>query len=403
MAEKEKGRLISRTYEPWEPEWTEFGDRPDPRYLLGKAIGEGGFSRVYPAFDQRTKKNVILKIIKSEVEGASSIASSIVHEINIMQEISHEYIVPLEDVFFVGNDIAIILPRFLGDLWQIVSRESGILLTDAHIRAYSRMIISSVAYLHRHRILHRDIKSSNFLVAADGSLRLTDFGTAIPLRPSQRNLGQVGTKTYMAPEVLFGARDYGFPADAWSVGVLIAEMFLRRNLFGADPTSDDLAAVVGQPSDTAWKKMSTLRLATPISRTNPSCLLDADLSAQKIGPDAHNLLAALLRWDPLERATMDTALSMPFLDGPTPLSLPLPPGVDLELLGIKAKPLDDKEESMLARKHALFGVGSKLSARPPPGMPADAIGDPELPSAMLPVWWEDREEPLPAAVGKSGE
>jgi len=87
-----------------------------------------------------------------------------------------------------------------------------------------------ILVLHKNRIIHRDIKSMNVLVTEDYSCKITDFGCAKLLDKTTRraNIHQTarGTPLWMAPEVAREA-DFGFPADIYSLGVMLFEIFER--------------------------------------------------------------------------------------------------------------------------------------------------------------------------------
>ena len=124
------------------------------------------------------------------------------------------------------------------------------------VRRYTQQVLQGVQYLHERRIVHRDIKGDNVFLSTTGDAKLGDFGCSRGLaslsqsRPhhhgkqpppsppdatpgvgssgddaSCRTL--VGTPQFMAPEMLRDER-YGPPADIWSVGCLILEMFGQR-------------------------------------------------------------------------------------------------------------------------------------------------------------------------------
>jgi serine/threonine-protein kinase len=101
-----------------------------------------------------------------------------------------------------------------------------------HIAAEFRQVVAAVAHLHERHLIHRDLKPSNVLVMEDGSLRLSDFGLAKNLEPSEHSLRQgpvtsagavMGTRYYMAPEQERG-QDVAEPADVYALGILLAEM-----------------------------------------------------------------------------------------------------------------------------------------------------------------------------------
>ena len=76
-------------------------------------------------------------------------------------------------------------------------------------------------YLHSKNIIYRDLKPENILMAADGYLKLTDFGFAKYC--DSRTYTLCGTPEYLAPEILLN-KGHGKPVDWWCLGILIYEM-----------------------------------------------------------------------------------------------------------------------------------------------------------------------------------
>jgi 5'-AMP-activated protein kinase catalytic alpha subunit len=107
-----------------------------------------------------------------------------------------------------------------GDLFSKV--EAHRVIPVPHVKKYARALLRAIAACHDAGFAHMDIKLDNILLAADGSLRLTDFGMSIK---SERNNTQRGTVDYMAPEVLhphFEGHQYNtFSADMWSFAICI--------------------------------------------------------------------------------------------------------------------------------------------------------------------------------------
>jgi len=92
-------------------------------------------------------------------------------------------------------------------------------------------------------------------VAADGTVKLADFGLAKGFgTPEKQHTTGVVTRFYRPPEVLFGARYYGAFVDMWSVGCVLGELLIRAPLFPGTSDIDQLAKIFtirGSPSVTS--------------------------------------------------------------------------------------------------------------------------------------------------------
>ncbi|MGH0117627.1 UNVERIFIED_CONTAM: hypothetical protein FKN15_041819 [Acipenser sinensis] len=86
-------------------------------------------------------------------------------------------------------------------------------------------LLRGLSYIHRQRILHRDLKPQNLLISYLGELKLADFGLARAKSiPSQTYSSEVVTLWYRPPDVLLGATDYSTGLDMWGVGCIFIEM-----------------------------------------------------------------------------------------------------------------------------------------------------------------------------------
>mmetsp|Transcript_14311 Transcript_14311/g.20589 ORF Transcript_14311/g.20589 Transcript_14311/m.20589 type:complete len:266 (+) Transcript_14311:628-1425(+) len=129
-------------------------------------------------------------------------------------------------------------------------------LTQDHVKSWSKQLLSGVHYMHKNKVIHRDLKASNLLVNKRGELKIADWGLARSWNSDMKRLtNKVITLWYRPPELLLGCVDYTPKIDMWSVGCIIAEMFRRSGfLRGRDEASqlDLIFKTCGHPTNEEW-------------------------------------------------------------------------------------------------------------------------------------------------------
>ncbi len=92
-------------------------------------------------------------------------------------------------------------------------------------------IMLGLKYIHRHNILHRDLKTSNIFLQENGDLKIGDFGIARVLDATLQNAETVvGTPYYMSPEICQN-HPYSFKSDVWSLGCILYELCTLEHPF----------------------------------------------------------------------------------------------------------------------------------------------------------------------------
>merc|ERR1719393_1083005 len=105
-------------------------------------------------------------------------------------------------------------------------------IESAHVLELFLQICEAVAQCHQLNIAHRDIKSENVVVTAEGVPKLVDFGLAIQLSdadPPKLCDDKCGTIPFAPPEVCRGKHYEARAMDVWSLGILTLEMRCGNN------------------------------------------------------------------------------------------------------------------------------------------------------------------------------
>ena len=205
-----------------------------------------------------------------------------------------------------------------------LQQDDKISLDGSRIKSFLTGALRGLSFCHKNWVLHRDLKPGNLLIGANGQIKLADFGLARSFgSPGRKFTGQVVTRWYRAPELLFGAKFYGAAVDLWSIGCIFAEMLMRAPFLPGTSDIDQLSRIftaLGTPNSTVWPGIDALPdyVAFNGSATPATPLSDHFRAAS---PAAIALLSRLLTFCPSRRPTAEEALaSTYFSEAPLPAS-----------------------------------------------------------------------------------
>ncbi|CAO3565107.1 unnamed protein product [Mortierella alpina] len=203
----------------------------DPHQLYSDIVkiaeGESGF--LFSATESATGHLVAIKMIATTVTGKMK---TIRNELELMKASHHANIVAFLDCHLSPADLWMVMERMDISLADIIAinpyqgqrhPDAG-LLQECHMARVAKDTLEAIAFLHEHERIHRDIRSDNILLDAEGRVKLADFGHSVQLTQEHpRRNSVVGTPYWMAPEVIRGW-NYGTRVDVWSLGVVMREM-----------------------------------------------------------------------------------------------------------------------------------------------------------------------------------
>ena len=330
-------------------------------YQILEHLGEGTYGVVTKARAKKHKNRIVaLKKIKIK-DPANGIGFTALREIKVLRSCKHENIVDLLDVHCDGNTVVLALEFCVTDL-ETVIKDLAVPLPASHIKTYMQMLLSGVKELHRHFILHRDLKPNNLLLNSKGVLKIADFGFARNYGSPEREMTiRAVTIHYRCPELLLCLKVYGSAVDMWSVGCIFAEFMLRRP-YMAGKTLTEMDQL-----DAIFKQRGTMNLQDWPEVVDLGDMKDIVVSWDRhekrpfktlhprIAPECLELLEGLLDFDPAKRVSAETALEHDyFLVDPMPADhedMPLPIPFDLrdKPAAATSKPSTSKDLAGVAR------------------------------------------------------
>uniref|UniRef100_A0A665VSV5 non-specific serine/threonine protein kinase n=1 Tax=Echeneis naucrates TaxID=173247 RepID=A0A665VSV5_ECHNA len=207
-------------------------------YLVGKMINKGSFAKVMEGLHIGTGEKVAIKVIdKKKARQDSYVLKNMKREPRIHQSVRHPHIVVLLETLETENSYYMAMELCAGgDLMDRICERKR--LEEREVRRYTRQILSAVEHLHKHGIVHRDLKIENFLLDEHNNIKIVDFGLSNTLKVESLSLEllntQCGSPAYAAPELL-AHRKYGPKVDVWSVGVSMFAMLTGTLPFTVEP------------------------------------------------------------------------------------------------------------------------------------------------------------------------
>ena len=205
------------------------------RYELIEIVGTGGMAIVYRALDQKTGREVAVKLLRPEFERDEEFVRRFSHEAKAAAQVAHENIVNMLDVGFDG--VPYIVMEFVrGQTLKDLIRSVGSIPPRQAV-AMALRILAALDHAHRNNIVHRDIKPQNILVDENGMIKVADFGIArLTTSATMTATGDgsfFGSVHYISPEQARGEKA-DEKSDLYSVGVVLYEMLTGQVPFDSE-------------------------------------------------------------------------------------------------------------------------------------------------------------------------
>lgn len=262
-------------------------------FSLGRVLGAGGFGSVY--LGTFRNETVAVKIMHKFTKNPAAQVESFKAELHVLR-FSHPNIIKTLAATHLDefDEGAWVVMEYISNmsLLTVINEPSESLEAERRLK-YSLQIASALAYAHKNKVAHLDLKPANVLISSNDDCKVGDFGcsqqcefdTGI-VSPTNRSI-LTGTFAYRAPELLRGEPPT-FRADVYSYGITLWQMRSRETPFGSQNQHVVIFGVVAKglrppnpdPTDTDPFELSYKDLyeqcwiACPLDRPSAQELVD---------------------------------------------------------------------------------------------------------------------------------
>lgn len=283
------------------------------KWQLFDQIGAGAFGTVHLGMHEESGEVAAVKIVPLENPNERRSYPSLEREISALKLVKalggHKSIIDLRDVYVEGQKLFLVTELARGgELFeQVVAYGS---FPESKAQDVTREMASALSFLHRHGLVHKDVKPENILLSSRvvdhnnssvyrrnnrhesiSLVKLADFGSAGPAG-TVTSLEDIGTAAYLSPELLTSGICTS-ACDMWALGCVLYIMLSGSHPFDLDGMS---------PDQVVEHRIKTEPISFAFSAWD------------NVSPDAKDLISKLLVKDPALRLTADQMLQHPWVN-----------------------------------------------------------------------------------------
>jgi len=218
------------------------------KYRLLQQLGSGATSVVYLARDEFLQRDVAVKVIDTERQGGEEMMlfqRMFMAEACLVGKLRHPHVVELMDAGIDDHGCYIVMEYVEGSTVEEYCAPGKLLAYD-QVADIAYKCCKALGFAQRHGLVHRDIKPANILMAADGGVKVTDFGAATNSKLIDiTHVSGLGSAAYMSPQQL-GGHPLTHQADIYSLGVVLFKLLAGRLPFSAGSLAELAAQIKEQ-------------------------------------------------------------------------------------------------------------------------------------------------------------
>ena len=246
-------------------------------FEVRQVIGVGTFSRVRLARHRGSGFVYAVKSLAKSEQVRLGVCHRLGNEIKCMRLLDHRNIAKFVSVFQDSAELHIVQECVSGgEIFTHVNHRTSHRTSEEVVVFYASQIALAFEHMHSKRIVFRDLRQENLCVAANGYIKLVDFGNARLLRVGRRARTLCGAPEYSAPEML-SSRGHSFEVDWWALGVLLYELLVGWSPFYSENPMDIYARILARDQTLRWPENAEIELGERARVSNAAKLAVEEL------------------------------------------------------------------------------------------------------------------------------
>jgi hypothetical protein len=242
----------------------------DKAYQKLNHIDEGTYGVVFRAKCRVSDKVVALKQVKlGDTRQREGFPLTALRELTVLLGLRHKNIVDVHEVVVSPKKQVFMVMEYMEHDFRSLMENMHRPFRTSEVKCLMLQLLAGTEFMHRHWVIHRDLKTSNLLMDNKGNLKLCDFGLArLYCDPVANMTPEVVTLWYRAPELLYGEKTYGTAIDMWSVGCIFGELILKEPILKGRNEQEMRDKIVELMGAHAFKPCALLNLPKPLNKTS---------------------------------------------------------------------------------------------------------------------------------------
>ena len=250
------------------------------KYQIFTELQHGPITRVYKAIQPELQRMVLVKQLNPDLVLDDELIERFKQEGSILAKINSANVITIFDFGF-EDSVPFLVTEFIeGNTLAELLETVGHFPWDICLHILQQ-ITAGVQAIHRHNLIHQDIKPENIFISNQGEVKLGDLGFSVSLADKEKQVQ--GTPAYLPPEVILES-EMDFRGDLYALGLVAFEMLTGDNPFAAD----DMQTIFNRIVNLQPRSVNGIRPDVP--------------------PEFSEIVAKLMKRDPAERIQSADAL-----------------------------------------------------------------------------------------------